>query len=286
MPVTHAEITHLFVYPVKSLKGIAVDHAELTSHGLSHDRRFMVVRSNGRFVTQREMSKLALIETCLNGDGIILSRPGKGSISVPFNHFDGQPVSSKVWKDDCEAIDQGEEISRWITQALESEAPLRLVTMNPRFRRSLHQAVHLGSETSTFFADAAPYLVTSQSSLDALNSELGARGLGTVPMNRFRPNVVIKGLEPFAEHRVARITAAHYAFEFRYPCERCVIPTIDQDTGEKDPRMQPYKTLAGINHMPENEKAAAFGENTILKSGEGEQVAIGDKLTVEFTLPA
>jgi len=282
MPVTHVEITHLFVYPVKSMKGIALERSELTAYGLSHDRRFMVVRSNGRFVTQRELSKLALIETGLDGDGVLLARPGKGSITVPFNRADGQPISSKVWKDHCETTDQGEEISRWLTQALESETPLRLVTMNPQFRRSLHQSVHLGSETSTFFADAAPYLVTNQSSLDALNSELAAKGLDTVPMNRFRPNVVVNGLDQFAEHRVSRISADKYAFEFRYPCERCVVPTINQDTGEKHPQMQPYKTLAGVNHMPDNEKAAAFGENAILKTGERESVSVGDRLTVEI----
>jgi len=282
MPVTHVEITQLFVYPVKSMKGIALDQANLTSHGLSQDRRFMVVRSNGRFVTQREMSKLALIETGLEDDGVSLSRPGMGSITVPFNQADGEPVSSKVWKDDCETIDQGEEISRWLTQALEAEAPLRLVAMNPQFRRSLHQAVHLGNETSTYFADAAPFLVTNQSSLDALNAQLAANELETAPMNRFRPNVVISGLEPFAEHQVSRITADDYAFEFRYPCERCVIPTINQETAEKDSHMQPYKTLAGINHMPGNPKAAAFGENAILNPGDGETVSVGDQLVAEF----
>jgi len=156
------------------------------------------------------------------------------------------------------------------------------VTMNPQFRRSLHQSIHLGNETTTFFADAAPYLVTSQSSLDALNTELENNQLDTVPMNRFRPNVVVSGLEAFAEHRVKRIAADNYAFEFRYPCERCVIPTINQETAEKNPHMQPYKTLAGINHMPENPRAAAFGENAILNPGDGETISVGDSLAVEF----
>jgi uncharacterized protein YcbX len=276
------EITHLFVYPVKSTRGIALDHAGLTLLGLEHDRRFMVVRPNGRFVTQRDIPQLALIETRLGADGIELSRTGKGSITVPFDGRDGEAISTRVWKDECKTIDQGDEISQWLTQALDSETPLRLVAMDPGFRRSLHQAERLGSESTVLFADAAPYLVTNQRSLERLNAELTDKGLDAVPMNRFRPNIVIRGLEAFAEHKVTGIASESYSLAFGYPCERCVVPTIDQETGEKHPQMQPYKTLAAINPMPDNPRAPAFGENAVLRSGAGETVSVGDRLVVDF----
>ena len=280
--MTQLEITSLTVYPVKSMKGIALESARLTARGLCHDRRFMVVRSNGRFVTQRELSRLALIHTELDADKLLLARPGFGSITVPLDVTGGSPISSKVWKDSCETIDQGEVIAEWLTHALESEEPLRLVSMNPEFNRSLSKAVFLGTGTTTFFADAAPYLVANQSSLDKLNSELTTNGLDPVPMNRFRPNIVVKGLNPFEEHQVIQLTGHDYTLALRYPCERCVVTTIDQDTGRRDPQMQPFKVLAGINPMPENRKAPAFAENAVLKTGEGQQIRVGHKLQAQF----
>lgn len=281
MLVTQLEVTSLFIYPVKSLRGIELESTRLTLRGLDHDRRFMVTRTNGRFVTQRDLSTLALIHTGLADGGLVLSRHGFGSVRVPFERFDGRPIESKVWNDPCETIDQGEEIAEWLTRAAESEAPLRLVAMNPDFTRSLNKSEILGSETTTFFADASPYLVANLASLDRLNSELGTKSLDSVPMNRFRPNIVVKGLAPFAEHQVSTINGPDYSLALRYPCERCVVTTINQETGERDPQKQPFKTLAGINPMPGNQKAPAFAENAILKSGEGRRIAVGDLLRAD-----
>jgi len=277
MPSSILIITQLFIYPVKSVSGIALDKAELTRFGLKHDRQWMVVRPDGQFVTQRELPGLARVQTSLVEDGVELSMPGSGKITISGSTKKGAPVDSNVWKDACKTIDQGDEISQWLTRALKSNSPLRLVAMKPGFNRSLKKSDLLGNDTSTLFADAAPFLVANQGSLDALNTVLNSRQLNPVPMNRFRPNIVVKGLDAFAEHSLQEISCSTYTLSMCYPCERCVVTTIDQATGQKDPRMQPFKTLVELNPMPGKKRAPAFAENTVLTQGEGQTIAVGDR---------
>ena len=273
-----AEISGLTIYPVKSMKGIELESAELTPHGLQNDRRYMVVRANGRFVTQRDLSRLALVHTGLDEDGIVLSMDGHGSVAVPSTAVDGEHIDTKVWGDECETVDQGEEISRWLTSALESSGTLKLVRMAPGFIRPQSQPEKLGTKTATHFADAAPFLVANESSLDVLNQELETRGHNTVPMNRFRPNIVVRGLAPFAEHKIAELSSENYRLGLCHPCERCVVTTIDQATGIKNPGRQPFTTLGDINPMPGTKRAPAFAQNAILKGGDGQTMALGDRL--------
>jgi len=274
------EITGLTVYPVKSMKGIVLDSGALTPQGLEYDRRFMVVRADDRFVTQREMPRLALVRTSLEDDGVRLCLEGMGSVTVPFLAPAGDRVQTRVWGDDCETVDQGEEVSRWLTSSLESGETLRLVRMAPGFVRPQGQPEKLGKDTSTCFADAAPFLVANEASLVALNRELESRGHDGVPMNRFRPNIVVRGLEPFAEHDVAEMASESYSLKFCHPCQRCVVTTIDQETAVKNPGWQPYKTLRDINPMPGNERAPAFAHNAVLSTGDGRKMKLGDRLLV------
>lgn len=274
------QITGINIYPVKSLKGIALDRAQLKPEGLSNDRRWMIVRPNGRFVTQRDLPRLALVHTRLNGAGVTLSLDAHGEMTVPFASHGGDPVRTKVWGVPCEAQDEGEEVARWLTCALGGDVPFRLVRMAPGFVRPQGKPEFLGEQTHTIFADAAPYLVANEASLDALNRELGVRGITQVPMNRFRPNIVVRGLEPFAEHKVAGMTADSYSLKFCHPCERCAVTTINQDTAEKDPGWQPFKTLKEINPMPGQKPAPAFGQNAILDKGENAWISVGDQLQI------
>ena len=273
-----AKITGLNIYPVKSMKGIALSSAELTPAGLVHDRRFMVVRSNGRFVTQRELPRLALIHTALDENGIRLWLANQGKITIPFISTGGDPVQTKVWGTPCETLDEGEEVSRWITSALESTTTLKVVRMAPGFIRPQGKPEELGRETSTYFADAAPFLVANETSLAALNRELESRGHAPVPMNRFRPNIVVRGLEPFSEHRLAGMNTNRYSLRFCHPCERCVVTTINQDTAEKDPGWQPFNTLKEINPVPGKKPAPAFGQNATLEKGDQAVISVGDQL--------
>ncbi len=275
-------ITGLFIYPVKSMQGIPLKRAQVTGKGFVNDRHWMVVRSNGRFVTQRDIPQMSLVSTRLDEDGVVLSREGFGSINVPYDLHDGDVFETRVWNDPCETIDQGEEISLWLTQALGSEEPLHLVRMSPGYRRPLAKATLMGEDTTTDFADAAPILVANEASLEELNSVLESNALQPVPMDRFRPNIIVRGLDAFAEHDVDTLTAENYQLKLCYPCKRCVVTTINQDTAEKDPQDQPFKTLQAINPAPGDDKAPAFAENAILTHGNYECIAVGDDLEVIF----
>jgi uncharacterized protein YcbX len=281
-PMTTVAVTGIHVYPVKSMRGISLEEAILTPKGLARDRQWMVAEPDGRFVTQRDNSKLALLDTRLDDNGVTLSMPGHGSITVPHEKHDGERVVTRIWKDACEDVDQGRDISAWLTRALASEKPLRLLAMSPGFTRPLHKAPMLGEGTTTGFADAAPFLVANEASLDELNTRLESAAIPAVPMNRFRPNIVISGLQAFAEHRLQSLVAPDYQLDMRYPCERCVVTTIDQETAVRHPQAQPFKTLAEINPMPGSKRAPAFAENAVLAHGNLQKIAVGDQLRAVF----
>ncbi len=278
--MTEITVTELNIYPVKSLRGISLQQAVLGTQGLQHDRRFMVVRVGGRFVTQREIPTLALIETALETDGVRLSREGFGSCKLLFEKPAGTAVSSKVWKDEVETTDEGDEVADWLTRATESRYPLRVVRMAAGFERQHSDADRFGKENATQFADASPYLLANQQSLEALNLELQKRGHVAVPMNRFRANIVVSGLPAFSEHQAEVLGNDRYAFGLRDACERCVVPTINQETAEKHPQHEPFKTLTDINPMP-GKRSPAFAENSVLVHGAGEMIRVGDTLQLQ-----
>jgi len=306
---TPIKISALTIYPVKSLAGIDVDEAILTRKGLAlnclpkglpedslvgdrlvgdkliGDRLWMVVLPNGRFVTQRQIPKMALIRTALDQNKLSLSTKGYESISIPFNHPLSVSRTVTVWKDPCEALDEGDEVSQWLTTVLDSQYPLHLVRMKPQFQRPQSKPDLLGKQTSTYFADAAPYLIANPASVDTLNQHLHVRKYPAVDMRRFRPNIVVNGLAAFDEHKVKRYDQPDgvFAFESCYPSERCVMITIDQDTGTKNPDMEPFKTLKILNPMPTNPSAPAFADNTVLAKGEGQIIRVGDCLNAVKT---
>lgn len=280
MGMSAITVTELNIYPVKSLRGVSLQQSRLSIQGLEHDRRWMVVRDNGRFVTQRDLAKLALIETRLDDKGVILARDGFGNILLPFDKPAGAAISSKVWSDAVETTDEGDEVAAWLTAATESKKPLRIVRMAAGFERQHSDADRFGKENDTQFADASPYLLANQNSLETLNAELRARGHKAVPMNRFRPNIVVQGLPAFSERATATLTNEAYAFSLRDACERCVVTTIDQATAIKDAQHEPFKTLTEINPMP-GKRAPAFAENSVLIHGAGQQIRLGDLLQPE-----
>ena len=130
------KISSLHIYPVKSLRGITLEESTANKEGLQHDRRWMVVRENGIFMTQRDNGRMALIETALAEGGVRLSRKGFGSISVPFDAPTGEPIESRVWGDHVIGLDLGDDLAHWLTDALEEKSGLRLVCMQPGFRRA------------------------------------------------------------------------------------------------------------------------------------------------------
>ncbi|MCH5373840.1 MAG: MOSC N-terminal beta barrel domain-containing protein [Planctomycetes bacterium] len=276
--MTAATIAAIYVYPVKSMRGIALERGRLTEKGLEHDRRWMVVRENGRFVTQRDMPALARVQTALDDAGVTLSAEGHDSIAIPFDSKGGESVLTHVWKDECAALDEGPGVSRWISDALGSDEPLRLVRMAPAFRRTLGESDRFGAGTTTHFADSAPYLVANEASLEQINLELQARGLDAVPMNRFRPNIVLRGPGPFAEHRLKDLAGDGWHIKLMDACERCLVTTVDQETGQRDPERQPYMAMREIHPIAGPGTAPAFAQNATLAAGNGLTIRVGDSL--------
>lgn len=276
-----AQVTGLFVYPVKSMKGIPADRAVLTETGLLHDRRWMVVNGDGRFVTQRNQPRLALVKTRLESNGVVLSLDGHGSVSIPFESNGGAPVQTKVWQDSVEAVDEGNEVSDWLTSALGARERLRIVRMAAGFRRRLTQAGRFGEDTTTQFADSAPFLVANEASLEALNRDLETNGHEPVPMNRFRPNIVVRGPAPFAEHQAAALAGDGWRLSMVDHCKRCVVTMIDQETAERNPAREPFQTLRRINPAPGPKGEPAFAQNATLKRGAGAIIATGAKISLD-----
>lgn len=275
------EVSALYVYPVKSLAGIALDQARLGPQGLAHDRRWMLVREGGRFVSQRENAALALLRCQLDDRGLTLLADGLSPLRLDDDGLEGHRVPVSVWKDQWEALDAGDRAADWVTRATGSAEPLRLVRMTDDVRRPQGRPDRYGEATTTGFADGAPYLVASTASLACLNAALVASGKAAVPMNRFRPNIVLEGLEAFAEHGIRTVDGPGYQLSLCDPCERCVITTIDQATGRPDPGREPFVTLARLNSMPGKPRSPAFAENAVLTSGDGQQIRVGDPLRVE-----
>ena len=277
----NAEVRELFVYPLKSCMPIALHEAELTPQGLKFDRQWMVVSASGLARTQRDIPLLSQIQTALHGDVLVLSRPGHGSIELPLLG-DGQPLAQaqtvKVWKDECDTVAASEPASRWLTQAVESATAVNIVKMAPGFTRAQSSPAELGADTQVQFADAAPFLVGNEASLDRLNEALRDKGETAVPMNRFRANIVIRGLDAFGEHNLRLLGNDVYRFNFRMPCERCVVPTIDQATSVRHPRKEPFATLRDLNPRDPERRQPLFGQYATLQAGAGGKITVGDLL--------
>lgn len=260
-------VTHLFVYPVKSLGGASLAEATVGPRGLLHDREWMVVDADGQFITQREVHALARVATALTDDALTLSHPTLGSVTVPRARWSGGPrVTVRVWKDDCLAVDQGDDVAAWLSAVV--SAPARLVRMDDAHHRP-SKRVRDGESVGVGFCDGYPLLFATRESLDDLNARLAS----PMEMLRFRPNVVVEGCEaPWEEDRWGAFTIGAVGFEAVKPCVRCVITTLDPVTGESTGR-EPLATLA---KMHRGEGAALFGMN-VNHYGRG-VIRVGDAL--------
>ena len=283
-----ARIDQLWIYPVKSCAGIAQAQAELTSTGLRWDRQWMVVDSAGEFVTQRELPRMALIRPELTPLVCVLSAPGMTPLALPLAAA-GEPVAVRVWDDAISALDVGLEAAQWISAFLGPDAPadlqrLRLVRFDPGVRRPSSPKWTGGREAQTAFADGFGMLVASTASLQELNGRLAQAGHGPVTMNRFRPNVVLSGVEPHDEDRLGRWRIATEGGEAMLdnvkPCARCPIPNIDPDTAVPSPSvgdvLQTYRQDRRLGG------AVTFGMNAIPLSGVGQVLTVGQAVAAEW----
>ncbi|MBI2814887.1 MAG: MOSC domain-containing protein [Opitutae bacterium] len=264
-------LSGLFIHPVKSCRGLAVPSAGLDDYGLIGDRRFMVVNeADGLFLTQRSHPRMALIETSLTPDTLILSAPKHGSISVPRASSPTPHASIQrritVWKSTTAADDCGDEAAEWLSGFLGGS--LRLVRMGGTFQRPIVKPTAQPGDVVSF-ADGYPFLVVSEASLADLNSRLKQ----PLPMNRFRPNLVVAGCAAFAEDAWTKIRIGEIVFRNAGPCARCPITATDQETAERG--KEPLKTLATYRRDPDNPTDVNFGVNLIHETKRG-TVHVGD----------
>jgi uncharacterized protein YcbX len=276
------KISGINIYPIKSLKGIALNESIVEKRGLQFDRRWMLVDENGEFFTQREFPKMAIISTEINKNGLQVSAESFEDLLIPFEENAKETIKVRVWQSVCDAIVSDNIINEWFSEVLETNC--KLVYMPENSERNVNELFNKNNDIVSF-ADGYPLLVIGESSLNDLNEKLEEK----LPMNRFRPNLVVSGSESFAEDNWKKIKIGETIFRSSKPCERCVITTIDQSVGNFSGK-EPLKTLAKYRMakevFPENytflglrETSVLFGQNLIAENF-GEKVKIGDSIKI------
>jgi uncharacterized protein YcbX len=262
---THVKITsmdpiilkQIFIYPVKSLAGISLSSANLTPLGLEYDRRWMIVDKQGRFITQRLYPQLSMLGTAIESDGIVLTSPDGSSIKLPLSIGNEPIVNTRVWKDTVDAYVMKQAQNDWISQYLGYEC--RFVYMPDDCIRQVDQQYASSAKDRVSFADGFPFLLISQASLDDLNQRLQEKNIDPVPIQRFRPNLLVQGCEAFAEDNWQSFRIGENLFHGVKPCSRCIMTTVDPATGQKG--REPLDTLLQYRKRGQQ---AYFGQNVLL----------------------
>jgi hypothetical protein len=265
------KVSSLHIYPVKGLKGIDLDAAQATERGLEHDRRWMVVDNDGVFLTQREHPKMATVWTDIGAGGLELSAPDVGAVTVPLEPEGRKPLRVQVWRSVVEALPASAAADVWLTRYL--GLGCRLVYM-PDTTRRLSNPDFAGDGKLVGFADGYAYLVITEASLADLNTRLAAKSHPALPMNRFRPSIVVSGAQPYAEDHWGDIRVGEAVLRGVKPCGRCQVTTTDQTTGEvRGP--EPLQTLS--TYRESTRFGVMFGMNLVsVKTG---RIAVGDAVT-------
>jgi uncharacterized protein YcbX len=244
-------LSGLHIYPIKSCGGIAVDEWGVGERGLHYDRRWMLIDEAGLFISQRELPRMALIEVRIESDGLVVDAPGMSSLVVPFRPPDGKLMLARVWDDLVESQTVGGGADRWFSELLDLNC--KLVYLPDGSVRPVDPAYGEPGDR-VGFADSFPFLLISNASLANLNARLDH----PLPMNRFRPNLVVGGCEPFAEDGWSLVRIGQLTFRVVKPCARCAITTVDQDTAAKG--KEPLRTLARFRRAGNK---VLFGQNLI-----------------------
>lgn len=248
------KVTELYIYPVKSMAGIRVQSSELATTGFKYDRHWMVVDKNGKFVSQREAPAMVLIQTQVEQGQLILSHENS-SIRIPDASESMGQLEVSVWRDTVWASHICKRVDDWISSVLDKEC--RLVCIKNDTNRQIDiDYANKGQFVS--FADGFPFLLISQASLDDLSSRLA----DDIEMKRFRPNIVVSGCEPFDEDSWGEFSIGDFEFKAVKKCSRCIIPSINPDTAEKDG----VKIIAELNRYRKQNRNIFFGQNIIYKN--------------------
>jgi uncharacterized protein len=250
-------LASVHIYPLKGCRAVDLDQAAVEPWGLAGDRRWLLVDPDGVFLTQREYPALARLVVRYDGAGpdIVVTSDGYPPLPVAAPAGNAEQLKVTVWRSTLLAASAGPEADAWFSGYLGS--PARLVWLDDPTRRAVNPAYSRDGDVVSF-ADGYPLLLTNAASLDQLGEWLTADGEEPVPMNRFRPNVVVSGFEPWAEDHWRRIQIGPVSFRGAKPCDRCVVTTTDQTTGERG--RQPLRILAKHRRF---DQTLLFGQNLI-----------------------
>lgn len=259
-------ISALYVHPIKSCAGIGVREALLIETGLEFDRAWMVVDAYGRFLTQRELPRMALITPTLKHTEVVLRAPGMLALHLALDAVE-DPTRVTVWKDEVAAYDMGDLAAQWFTDFLGQKC--RLARFDPEQKRLSNKQWTGDIDAENAFSDGYPVLVTSDASLADLNQRLAQRGAKPVEMNRFRPNIVLSGLDAYGEDHLDEIRfdtpEGEIVLKLVKPCSRCTIPSVDPATGEQG--HEPGDTLGTYRADARLDGAITFAMNAVIVKG-------------------
>lgn len=262
-------LSEINIYPIKSLGGISLKEAKIEEKGLQYDRRWMLVDEEGTFISQRKHFELALLQVCITENILTVSHKKNSNQTISFSLDEemDESISVTVWDDNLSGLEVNTKVSDWFSEFLKMK--VRLVKMPLADKRLVDQRYALNNEVVSF-ADGYPCLIIGQSSLDGLNEKLGE----PIRMDRFRPNFVFTGGTPHIEDNFVTFYLGDTLFSAVKPCARCVLITVDQQTGAKG--QEPLRTLAGYRTVG---KKILFGQN-LIHSGSA-IIRIGEELRVK-----
>ncbi|EOL9008112.1 YcbX family protein [Cronobacter sakazakii] len=266
-------LSQLFIHPVKSMRGLQVSHALADVSGLTFDRAFMVTETDGTFITARQFPQMVLFTPALLPDGLHLTAPDGSSAAIRFADFAAAPAPTEVWGNHFTALIAPESVNQWLSGFFGRDVQLRWVGPSLTRRVKLHPGVPLG------FADGFPYLLANEASLRDLQKRCPAG----VAMNQFRPNLVVTGVEAWAEDTWKVIRIGEVVFDVAKPCSRCVFTTVSPERGRKHPSGEPLATLQKFRTALDNGDVD-FGQNLIARNSG--VIRAGDRVEVLSTGPA
>ena len=268
-----ANVAELFVYPLKSARAIACSQVRVRPTGFEWDRNWMLVNAQGVFLSQRTHPQLACIVPQIAGEELVLRAPGLPSLRLPRTFRGEDRLAVRVHNDRCIGLDEGSAAAEWVSRI--AAEPARLVRVPAQIERQANTAFAGDAFAPMGFADGFPVLVCNQASLEDLNTRLPE----AIPMERFRPNVVLVGLPPWAEDRIDTLTFGDLTLRLVKPCTRCTIPSIDQRTGQAGidpaPALRQFRFSKAL-------RGVTFGENAVIVRGAGALLERGAACQVRF----
>jgi len=262
MPV----LSQIFIYPIKSLAGISVSDWPVDRNGLQYDRKWMLVDSEGQFLSQRRLPKMALLRTRIDADALIVSAAGHSELNLPLQPMDGEDLAVRIWRDDCIARLVSDKANAWFSAILDMDC--RLV-YHPDHRQRQVDQKYAAPGDQTAFSDGFPFLLIGENSLHSLNQQLSE----TIDMPRFRPNLVIADCSAYAEDTWRRIAINHIEFRLPKPCSRCSVPTIDPTTA-----LTGKEPLATLNRLRKWNNQVYFGQNAL--HGNQGSLSVGQQVLI------